>query len=290
MIYPKISIVTPTFNRAQYLEETILSVLNQNYPNLEYIIIDGGSTDKTIDIIKKYESSLSYWISEPDQGMYYAIQKGFEKSTGEIMAWINSDDKYHNGSLKVVGKIFSDLESVDWIMGTPTFFNEQGLCVKVFPCARWSQTRFWVGDYRWIQQEGVFWRRSLWEKSGSTLNLSRKLAADFDLWCRFFKYSKLNSVETIFSGFRLHGDQISELEKEAYENEVISILENIKHSGSKQIRITIIKYLWSLKNLLFKINFKLTSFLASTCGLLVDKLHKYPGLIYYDFDKKEWHN
>jgi glycosyltransferase involved in cell wall biosynthesis len=288
MIYPRISIVTPTFNRADYLEETILSVLNQNYPNLEYIIIDGGSTDHTIDIIKKYESSLAYWISEPDQGMYYAIQKGFEKSTGEILAWLNSDDKYHEGCLNVVANIFSELETVDWITGTPSLFNEDGLCVKIFPCARWSESRFWVGDYRWIQQESIFWRRSLWEKAGSTLDLTNKFAADFELWCRFFKYSKLNSVETVLSGFRFHGNQISEFKKKAYEDEVIAIFKSSKYSGVKHIRFMLIKCLWSTKNLFIRLNLKVTSFLASVCGILVDKLHSFPGVIYYDFEGKKW--
>ncbi len=95
MNYPKISIVTPSFNHAQFLEETILSVITQNYPNLEYVIIDGGSTDGSVDIIKKYEKHLTYWVSEPDNGHGDALNKGFAKSTGEIMAWINSDDKYY---------------------------------------------------------------------------------------------------------------------------------------------------------------------------------------------------
>ena len=100
---PKITIVTPNFNQAGFLEETILSVIGQNYPDLEYIIVDGGSTDGSIDIIKKYEKQLAYWVTEPDKGLYHALQKGFERSTGEVMGWINSDDKLHPGSLSVIG-------------------------------------------------------------------------------------------------------------------------------------------------------------------------------------------
>src|SRR5215469_5586779 len=91
---PKISIVTPSFNQAEFLEETIRSVLDQNYPNLEYVVVDGGSTDGSVDIIKKYAHRLAWWVSEPDDGQYAAINKGFKHSSGEIMAWINSDDKY----------------------------------------------------------------------------------------------------------------------------------------------------------------------------------------------------
>src|SRR6218665_2201901 len=102
MNFPKISIVTPVFNRVEYLEQTILSVIDQGYPNLEYIVIDGGSTDGTLEIIKKYEDRIFYWTSEPDNGMYDAINKGFKKASGQIMAWINSDDLYHQPTLSTV--------------------------------------------------------------------------------------------------------------------------------------------------------------------------------------------
>ena len=122
--YPKITIVTPNYNCEKYLEKTILSVINQNYPNLEYIIIDGGSNDSSIEIIKKYENYLTYWISEPDNGMYEAIQKGFDKSTGEIMAWINSDDMYHKNSFFTVADIFSNFKQVSWLTGANTNYDE----------------------------------------------------------------------------------------------------------------------------------------------------------------------
>src|SRR5215204_5758135 len=109
---PKISIVTPSYNQAEFIEETILSVINQNYPNLEYIVIDGGSTDGSVEIIKKYEQYFSYWVSEPDKGHADALNKGFAKATGEVMAWINSDDKYFPWTFATVAEVYSQFPEV----------------------------------------------------------------------------------------------------------------------------------------------------------------------------------
>jgi len=118
--WPKISLVTPVFNSARYLEAAIRSALSQQYPNLEYIIVDGGSTDGSIDIIRKYESQLRLWMSESDRGMYDAINKGFARSTGELMGWISATDLLHPGSLSVVGGVFRRFPKVEWITGRPT--------------------------------------------------------------------------------------------------------------------------------------------------------------------------
>lgn len=115
--WPKISIVTPSFNQGQYIEQTILSVLSQNYPNLEYIIIDGGSTDNTVEIIQKYESSITYWVSEPDRGQSHAINKGLKKCTGEIFNWLNSDDWYTPGALFEVANAFMSNSSAQFVSG-----------------------------------------------------------------------------------------------------------------------------------------------------------------------------
>jgi len=214
---PKISIITPSYNQGQYLEDTILSVLNQNYSNLEYIIIDGGSTDNSVEIIKKYEKHLTYWVSEKDNGMYQAIQKGFGKSTGDIMAWLNSDDMYHPKSLFTVAEIFNQFNNVNWLHGCKSWFDEQGKAVETSLSKKWSKYDYYLGDYKWIQQESVFWRRSLWEKAGGCMNIDLKYSGDLELWLRFFRYEKLYITNALIGGFRYRSDaQMSVLRLDEY--------------------------------------------------------------------------
>ena len=147
-VFPKISIVTPSFNQAQFLEETILSVINQNYPNLEYIIIDGGSTDGSVDIIKKYEKHLTYWVSEPDNGHGHALNKGFSTTTGEIMAWINSDDKYYPSTFATVAEIFNKFSDINWIHGKNSRIDKSVRLEDVL--AFINIYSYLLYDYKWI--------------------------------------------------------------------------------------------------------------------------------------------
>lgn len=167
MIAPRISIVTPSFNQGQFLEECIDSVLSQNYPNLEYIVMDGGSTDNSVEIIKKYEKYLIYWQSKPDGGQYRAINEGFKKTSGEILAWLNSDDMYHQSSFYKTAHVFSKYKEIDWITGRPTVFDRDGNIVLVFDYLPvFSREKYLNAGYSnpHIQQESTFWRRSLWKK------------------------------------------------------------------------------------------------------------------------------
>ena len=262
MQYPKISIITPVYNRVRMIEQTIRSVLGQNYPNLEYIIIDGGSTDGTVDVIRKYADELVRgerlevkgsengnaavhalrWLSEPDNGMYYAIMKGMAMATGEVVAWINSDDMYHTNALHIVGQIFAQLPEVEWLTGTPTLYNAEGLCVKTFPTQYWSWERFKRGDFRWLQQESTFFRKSLFDRVGG-LNMQYRLAADFELWCKMFQVSKLYSVNTILGGFRQHGEQLSIEGQNRYEAEVKAICQT--YGMRNNIRCCRLNKLWN---------------------------------------------
>jgi glycosyltransferase involved in cell wall biosynthesis len=205
MSLPKISIVTPSFNQAQFLDETIRSVLDQNYENLEYVVIDGGSTDRSVEIIQKYESQLAYWVSEPDDGHAHAINKGFAHTTGEIMAWINSDDKYTPWAFDAASDIFEQFPDVDWIVGFNSYWNIHGAMTYA-----WRQPKniydYLLGNLSWVQQESVFWRRSLWEKSGGKLNQDYRLAVDGELWTRFFLHAELYSVDCVLAGYRIHSD------------------------------------------------------------------------------------
>jgi glycosyltransferase involved in cell wall biosynthesis len=207
--WPRITLVTPVYNGERYLEETILSIIHQGYPNLEYFIQDGGSTDGTLEIIRKYERQLSGWTSEPDNGMYDALNRGFAHATGEIMGWLGANDKLHTNGLFVVGSIFSALPDVEWITGRATNFNEEGMTIAVHKTLRWSRYRFLAGANRYIQQESTFWRRSLWERAGKHVDASRREGSDFELWARFFRYARLYSVDALIGGFRVHPDSLS---------------------------------------------------------------------------------
>ena len=170
--YLKISIVTVCYNMAQYIETTIKSVLLQEYPNLEYIIIDGGSTDGTQQIIEKYREKLAYYISEPDKGMYDAINKGFSKATGDIIAWINADDIYMPWTLQTVNEAFTNYPETKWLGGKYAFLNENGILTQIFPqtSIRTSKDilQGWCrkGIFGPLQQESMFWRKELYTISG----------------------------------------------------------------------------------------------------------------------------
>ena len=226
---PRISIVTPSYNQGQFIEDTIRSVLLQGYPNLEYIVMDGGSNDGTIDVIRKYQDRLAYWDSTPDEGQYDAINKGFSHSTGDIMAWLNSDDKYAPSALSVVADVFASFPDVEWITTLYGLtFNEQGQAVGI---ANWRgfnrnlflrganlphESRYATG---WIQQESSFWRRSLWERAGGRVDASLQLAADFDLWTRFYQHAQLYGIAALLGGFRKHRWQKTRNHLDEYTNE-----------------------------------------------------------------------
>ena len=211
----KITIVTPVFNCAKYLEQTIQSVLNQTYKNIEYIIIDGGSTDGSLDIIKKFSNRINYYLSEKDNGMYDAIHKGFELSSGKYLAWLNADDMYFKDSIEKSIDILEN-NNYEWIVGItsvlknynkiktrilyhyPNFIIKNGL---ITPC-------YWG----YIPQESTIFTKNLYVKSGK-INKQFKYAGDYNLWKRFSNHASLVSVNIKIGIFRKRNGQISENQK-----------------------------------------------------------------------------
>jgi glycosyltransferase involved in cell wall biosynthesis len=225
--WPKISIVTPSFNQGIFLENTIQSILVQNYPNLEYIIMDGGSTDNSLEVIRRYEPNLFHWESASDNGQYDALQKGFSHTHGDIMGYLNSDDLYFPWTLRVVGEIFATFPQVEWLTTSCTSATPID---AQFPLVyirynrsrrRFLETRDRLLKQRdFIQQESTFWRRSLWEKAGGRLDTRLKYAGDFELWARFFEHTSPVTVNIPLAMFRFHGNQkTSDLEKYILEAE-----------------------------------------------------------------------
>ena len=220
---PRISIVTPSFNQALYLEAALKSVLDQNYPNLEYIVMDGGSTDGSAEIIQRHAGRLAYWVSEADGGQMDAINKGFARSTGDIMGWLNSDDMLCPWTLQTVSQIFQDLPQVRWLTArTQLRLNGAGEVVDALRAPGFTRTWFYRGRHLanqrdfagYIQQEATFWRRDLWEAAGGRVDECLQMAGDFELWARFFQYSDLVTTEVPLAGFRLHpGQKTAEIER-----------------------------------------------------------------------------
>jgi Glycosyl transferase family 2 len=214
--WPKITLVTAVYNGEEYLEATMRSIVNQGYPNLEYIVVDDGSTDGTAEIIRKYQHEVSCWISQTNQGLYAALNAGFARSTGEVMGWLNSSDVLQVNGLFTVGSVFAGLRDVEWITGRPTKISATGMTIDVLPVPRWSRGRFLAGANKYIQQESTFWRRSLWERAGGKLSTEYRAEGDFELWVRFFRHARLHSVNALIGGYRLHDGALSSSNMERY--------------------------------------------------------------------------
>jgi glycosyltransferase involved in cell wall biosynthesis len=209
---PRVSVITPSFNQARYLERTIRSVLDQGYENLEYIIVDGGSTDGSLDIIRGYEDRLAGWISEPDLGQADAINKGFDMATGEFLAWLNSDDEYRPGAISQAADFLLSHPEVGMVYSRAYYIDEEGKVVAEYPAA--------PTDYRGLRrgrttipQQTMFFRSILWKMVGP-LDTSFYYAMDYDLWVRISELSPIAFRPEHWAHFRLQSS--SKSMREAY--------------------------------------------------------------------------
>lgn len=247
MYLPTITVVTPSFNQGQYLEQTILSVLSQNYPHLEYIVIDGGSTDNSVEIIKRFEKQISYWISEPDKGQSNAINKGFRNATGDIVCWLNSDDLLMPGTLRKVGQAFSEDPSLEVVTGYTVRTD--------------AQLRILFNHYvpkpcSWLARQGIlyttqasFWKQKLLERVGY-LDESLHWIMDLDLWmkCHLARV-KSRHLRDIFFVWRLH-----EMCKTVCRGEILQeharLMERYRHMHyhSPLLRARLLYYAWKCIN------------------------------------------
>ncbi len=238
-VYPKISIITPSYNQGQFLEETIRSVLLQNYPNLEYIIIDGGSTDNTVDIIKQYEPWISYWVSERDNGQAHAINKGLEKATGEIIAYLNSDDYYLPGTLFKVAEYFRQFPQTDLLHGICRYVNQEGEKIgEQFGNIQKLEEILDLWDVWWKKrqfvQPEVFWTRRITDKVG-LFKEELNYVMDYDYWLRILEAEgTVGSVNSEFSCFRFTSYQKSN-QSEKVAEELLQVVHPILWNVSIKI-------------------------------------------------------
>ena len=221
----KISIITPSFNQGEFLEETIQSVLNQEYPNLEYIVIDGGSSDASVDVIKKYDQSIDYWVSEPDEGQADAINKGFKRAAGDIITWLNSDDILKEGALKKVNEYFNHLPaSTGLIHGEVELFGKgmQSSIDKSY--ADVNNERYLSGMA--FSQPASFFKKEVLDKIG-LLNANCHFGMDYDLFSRMSLACDFKKVPDVFAGYRLHEDSKTISQSDQFINDWISIFRGI---------------------------------------------------------------
>lgn len=233
-----VSIVTPSFNQARFLEETIRSVLSQDYPHIEYIVVDGGSTDGSLEIIQRYQDRLAAWVSEPDQGQTDAINKGFALAHGDILAWLNSDDTYEPWAVAEAVAFFQSHPEVGLVYGDANFVNETGQVIGRFPAAQTSYMKLRRG-YVHIPQQAAFFRSRLWKEVGP-LDPSFYFAMDYDLWVRLAAKAPLVYVPRVWANFRLHGNAKTILADDRCWPEMIRVH---RRDGGSYFSIIYAKYL-----------------------------------------------
>lgn len=201
----KISIVTCSYQQGRFLDATMRSVLDQGYPNLEYIVIDGGSTDQSVSVIESHASKLSYWVSEKDRGQTHALSKGFERASGDVLGWLCSDDLLLPDVLNRVARFFERNPDVDFVFGNALWIDAQGQYIRPKKEMPWNKFVF-LYDHNYLAQPSCFWRRSLFDKVGG-LDESLNLAMDSDLWLRFAAKTRPHYLDMYLACMRDYPEQ-----------------------------------------------------------------------------------
>ncbi len=199
---PLVSIITPSFNQARFLEATMQSVFSQDYPRIEYIVVDGGSTDGSVDTIKKHQARLAWWVSEQDQGQTDALNKGFARASGEILAWINSDDVYELNAVSSAVEYLLAHPEVGMVYADCNYISENGNVLGKFPAAQTDYKLLREG-YVHIPQQTTFFRAELY-KQVAPLDSSFYFAMDYDLWTRLAAHTTFKYLPQTWANFRLH--------------------------------------------------------------------------------------
>jgi len=256
----KISVIIPSFNQAEYIEETLLSVIKQNYRWLELIVIDGGSTDGSVEIIRKYESFISYWISEPDGGQTKALIKGFNKSTGDILCWLNSDDLHEPNTLHEVATYFDNHTEIDMVYGNSLWIDFEGKPLRYqreIPFNRF----LWLYTYNYIPGMSAFWRRTIYDQVGG-LDPNFDLAMDADLWSRFAEVGRLAHEPKVWSQMRFYPEQknqklrhLSNIEDQIIRSRIWGAERPLLYAQKKIIAQSL-RIAWKLVSGCYTINYK----------------------------------
>ncbi len=241
---PRVSVITPSLNQAQFLPETIQSVLSQDYPHKEYIIVDGGSTDGSRDVILRYASQLAWWVSEPDQGQTDALNKGFAHASGEIFAWLNSDDTYLPGAISQAVELLQAHPEVTMVYGDANLVDEQGKIIGRFPARQTDLRRLLRGSVH-IPQQAAFFRARDW-RLVAPLDTSFCFAMDYDLWVRLAKLAPFLYVPQLWANFRLHGEGKSIVMDDRCYPEMIRVYQ--REGGG---RISLLSLRWFLRRLTY---------------------------------------
>jgi len=233
-----VSIITPSYNQAPYLEQTIQSVLEQDYPNIEYIVVDGGSADSSVEVIKEYADRLAYWVSEKDSGQAEAINKGFARASGEILAWLNSDDYYMLNTISVVVRCFEQNPDVVMIYGDMLAVDGEGQITNLLKYKQLTLEDLLC--FQIIGQPSVFFRRSALEKTG-LLDTSFHFMLDHHLWIRLAQQGRILHIPQIWSAARYHADAKNRARAAEFGREAFQVLDWAKKEPGLAETVTGVK-------------------------------------------------